>query len=435
MDTGGVFAIGSPGSGKTQILWPMLMDALAGKPQHRAVVLDNKGDFTELTHPDWSIILAPWDTRSAAWDIAKDVVTELDAELFAASTISVAKGDNAVFGNAARILLTGFMVCLQRLHGQNWGWVQLSECIEWPSETIVANFEKYYPIGLKVFKDNSKTSDSIMTNLISELAFIRHFAKAWPDSVGKFSLRIWIADGSKYKPVLLLQVNKSYPLLSDPFGCAVLSLLAQIVLSPQMPDSRSRRIYFLLDEIAQIPRVEQLNNLCAVGRSKGVSVWIGLQDIGLLSKNYGKEEVNALIGMLRTKVTLHMGEGPGAEFTAGLLGKREIEIKDVDDKGKSRNSRIETQQLVLPGEINGLPSASLKGGAHGWLSVAGWDATLKLRWPIRQNKKIREGVELANWINAPAPSPKIEPINLDGTVLPKKRLIKKSIPIDGDAQY
>ncbi len=422
-ETGGLLILGSPGSGKTQILWSMVDDLMKWDEEVKLFILDNKGDAVEKTHSATSILLAPWDDRSCCWNIAEDVVTELDAELLASSFIRLPDGDNAVFGHGARIVLTGILVCLQKTHGKKWGWTDLVNAIEWPVKTIIEQFEKYYPMGLKIIREDSKTSDSVLFNLVAEVAFIKHLAKAWPDDTRAFSLRRWIKDDSTYKKQLILQADKAFPLISDPLCTAVINLLAQLVLSPQLPDSKSRRIYFVLDEIAQIPRIEQLSNLCALGRSKGASVWLGVQDLDLLMKRYSKDEVNSLISMLSTKIVLRMGEGHGAEFASNLLGKREVERSDFDAKGKQINKRLETQQLVLPSELNGLPIANSSNGIQGWLSITGWQATLKLRWPIQNFPKIRQGIQIADWVFLQAQIEDIAPTK-------KRRLVKKQSESD-----
>jgi hypothetical protein len=377
---------------------PALLRALQENRTARAIVLDNKGDFTSQLPPSTTILLAPWDRRAVPWDIAQDVRTALDAELFAESLIPMTTGENAFFCKAARILLTGFIVCLQKKFGTLWGWEELAACLDSSTEELRIDFSAYFPFGLKLLLEDSKTSESVLITTTADMSFIRHLSAAWPWSIGGFSFRNWMRTGDAADRVVIIQANKGFPTLSDSICCAMLGMASSILLSPQIADSQKRRIFFVLDEIAQIPKVKQLKNLVALGRAKGAAVWLGVQDLDLLVDTYGRQEVNSLISMLRCKVLLQTGAGPSAEFVSGLLGRREIrERVQGPERGATR-----MEPLVLPSEVSGLPLASLKRGAEGWLVIDGWPGTMRLRWPIRANGQRQAGVELAHWIDGKA---------------------------------
>lgn len=424
-DTRGTLYWGAPNAGKTQTLMPAILDALEQQPNAKACILDNKGDFTEIFYENQSIILSPWDARCIAWDIGQDIRTELDAGLFAQSLIKEIKGDNAIFGDASRVALIGFIVCLQQKHGMNWGWKHLAECLEWSLEHTIDEFQRFYRIGLGIFKEGSKSSDSVYFSLIANLSFLRQLAQAWPKSVGGLSLREWICDDSDEKPILLLQASKAFPTVSDTYICAVLNVLIKLILSPNCIDSSTRRIHFVLDEIAQIPYIEQLKNLAALGRSKGACIWLGIQDFDLLVDNYGQHEVNSLIGMMQTKIILSMGSGTGADFASKLIGDREIFTQDFDENGK-RIPLTQAQRLVAPSEISQLQQPTLQSGIHGWITVTGWDAVLRLNWPIKKFEKVREGIELAEWIDQPLVANVTDHVVQAAVSSDRKRLIKKS---------
>lgn len=423
-ETRGVAFWGASNAGKTKILTPVLLDVLEQQPHAKTVLLDNKGDFTELFSENQSIVLAPWDARCIAWDIGQDIRTELDAGLLAKSLIKEVKGDNAVFSDASRVALIGFIVCLQQKHGVRWGWKHLAECLEWSLEHTIDEFQRFYRIGLRIFKDGSKSSDSVYFSLIANLSFLRQLAQAWPNSVGSLSLREWVRDDSDEKPILLLQASKAFPTLSDTYICAVLNVLIKLILSPNFKDSSTRRIHFVLDEIAQIPYIEQLKNLAALGRSKGACIWLGIQDFDLLVDNYGQHEVNSLIGLMQTKIILSMSAGTGADLASKLIGDREIFTQDFDENGK-RIPLTQAQRLVASSEISQLPQPTLRSGINGWLTVTGWDAVLRLNWPIRKFEKVRESIELADWIDQ-VPVANVTDQEVQATVASdKKRLIKK----------
>lgn len=297
--------------------------------------------------------------------------------------------------------------------------------MEWSLEHTIDEFQRFFRIGLGIFKKDSKSSDSVYFSLIANLSFLRQLAQAWPESIGGLSLRNWIQDDSDEKPILLLQASKAFPTISDAYICAVLNILSKLILSPTFSDSSTRRIHFILDEIAQIPYIDQLKNLAALGRAKGACIWLGIQDFDLLVDEYGQHEVNSLISMMQTKVILSMGSGTGADFASKLIGDREIFTQDFDENGK-RIPITQTQRLVAPSEISQLPQPTLEHGIQGWMTITGWDAVLRLTWPITKFPKVREGVELAEWIDQ-IPVADVTDDVVQATVSSgKKRLIKKS---------
>lgn len=415
METKGLAVIGGPSSGKSQIITPVILDSLVQQPLAKGVVLDNKGDFTQTLNETQSIITTPLDRRGDAWFAGQDVRTELDAKLLAQVLVPEIKGENSVFSDASRVLLTGYLMCLMGKYGTNWNLGSLTECFLWSTGQNITELGKYYPFALKIFRENSKSTDSVEFTIMSNLSHVRQFAQAWPSTNSGLSLRSWIKDNSQEKPILILQANKAFPEISDTYISIVLTFLSHLILSPALPDSSARRIYFFLDEIAQIPQIKQLKNLAALGRSKGVCICLGIQDIDLLVDNYGQQEVNSLIGMMQTKIILSMGSGPGAEYASKLLGDREIFTHDFDEIG-NRIPVTQTQRLVTSSEISQLPQPTLQSGIHGWMTVTGWDAVLKLNWPITKFQKVREGFEPADWIKQ---KPKTTPTEI------KKRLIKK----------
>ena len=59
------------------------------------------------------------------------------------------------------------------------------------------------------------------------------------------------------------------------------------------------------------------------------------------------------------------------------------------------------------------------------MTITGWNAVLRLTWPIEKFEKIREGVELAEWIDQ-IPIADVTDHVIEAVSSSKKRLIKKS---------
>ena len=105
--------------------------------------------------------------------------------------------------------------------------------------------------------------------------------------------------------------------------------------------------------------------------------------------------------------------------------QKSIPFQDFDENSK-RIPLTQSQRLVAPSEISQLPQPTLQRGIHGWMTVTGWDAVLILTWPITKFEKVREGVELAEWINQIPVADVSDHVVHAAVNTGKKRLIKKS---------
>jgi len=100
----------------------------------------------------------------------------------------------------------------------------------------------------------------------------------------------------------------------------ILSLLIELagkrVLS--IPDDRQRRFFFFIDEFGTLNNLPTIPIMLTNGRSKGMSVWIALQDMGQIDKIYGKEISQTIINSCATTFTFAAND----PYTAIILSKK-----------------------------------------------------------------------------------------------------------------
>ncbi|HEX9868379.1 MAG TPA: type IV secretion system DNA-binding domain-containing protein, partial [Candidatus Tectomicrobia bacterium] len=96
-------------------------------------------------------------------------------------------------------------------------------------------------------------------------------------------------------------------------------------LTPSLTESRERRIWLFLDEFPQLPPIRQFPAFLELGRSKGVVVVIGAQDIAQLRAAYGPDQAKAWMGMIGTKIITRINISEAAEEASRLIGNQEIE--------------------------------------------------------------------------------------------------------------
>lgn len=410
--------VGGVGSGKTQTLWPMMRAA-----HHRGdsmIVYDSKGDFsqsfpaTEINGKRYApTILAPWDTRSPAWNIAADVTNKSAAREFSASIVPESKS-NPMWSNAARSVLTGCIMQLMSEKPYAWGFRDLADLCFRDQPALLATMKKYYPEGQTMVAADNVTTLGIRINLYSFLAPISDLADAWPTppAAGQgFSLRAWLKNPGP-RP-LIIQGNGSFGLLAGSFARALFDIFAACVNDPLvLGESKDRRLWVFLDEFAQIGDLSKIAPALEVGRSKGIRVVLGFQDVAQLRHIYGQDRADAWQSLIATQIVCQIQPGKTAEAFADMIGDRQAERSTASHsvapgaaggifgaRATITTSTVhETEQVVLPSQLQ----SDLGPDGNGVkILFMGYANALRLRIPFSDVPKLREPVKIAAWTDNP----------------------------------
>lgn len=391
----GCLIVGQVGSGKTQVMLGMLQEVVESKS--KCVTFDVKGDFSRyFLHRDHVVLLAPWDSRSVQWSLAKDINTEHQASLFAEALIEVNSND-PMWGTSARLILTGCMVSLLTTKGQDWGWQSLSELLNEPVEELQRLLMRHYPQAAKLVDPKSKTSQSMLLTLYGQVKPIHQLAKAWGNAKQGISLIEWVKTDSSAQSHLIIQSHTDYVDLSKSLADLALYFISQSLLG--MPDDSQRSVYFFLDEVAQL-KFSNLPNFLSLGRSKGAKLFLGVQDLNLLARYFSKEEIAAISSMIACLVVLRVsGVGDTLSLLSKSLGSQQVERLATTFDYRANNTyswQYQTLPVVPEAEISQLPQAS-KNGVVGFLSIAGTGVVAKLRWPLQRLESASDSVVWAGW--------------------------------------
>lgn len=362
-ETRHILVMGSTGSGKTQAIWHLINQAI--ERGDRAIIYDNKGEFT--TGIQKCTLFAPWDERSFAWDVGRDCVDKQDARELAARLIP-SNDKDPMWSNASRAILTGMIVYLQNKHKTQWGFRELADLIPLPIDQIRSIIEQHNPEGLRSVEEASKTTQSILINLSAFMSVIFDLADAWGDKPKgqRFSLRAWLMDKTNGK-VLVIQGSGQNAQLSRSYINAMISTITAQITAPSFNDNKSRRIWVFLDELPQLGKMDHLSPLMEVGRSKGIRVVIGTQDISQLRAIYGQDGTNAWASMIGTSIYGRVAGGETAEWIAKRVGDREVERPNEvwsyrnGQPTSSKSFSREMLPLVLPSELQSELGTSSKG--------------------------------------------------------------------------
>lgn len=417
---------GGVGSGKTQTILPMML--AAQKRGDSLLIYDNKGDFTaklpdmpgvfkdkagkvvrKTIHP---VILAPWDVRSAIWDIAADVNDKAAAREFAAALVPEAKS-SPMWSSAARQVLTGCLIELQQTKPGAWGFRDLAGlCFRGTVEEYQETMKRYFPEGLMAVSASNVTSLGILINMQAFLSSVADLADAWPEPIPdrRFSLGDWLKRERPIRRVVIVQGNGRFEQLAQAFAKSLFTLAAQTITDPAaVGESQTRRLWVFLDEFPQMGEMSRVAPMLEVGRSKGVRVVLGVQDVAQLKHIYGNERASAWQSLVANQIVCQLQAGATSKFVAEeIIGDREIERIAVSNStgggtaagifspGGTQTSNIvrESRPVMLPSELQSKLGPRKNGVAVLWL---GYSDALNITIPYTKVPEAREAVRLADW--------------------------------------
>ena len=387
--------LGAVGSGKTQFLLPLIKQVV-DSPAKKSIIFDFKGDFTEHFLNEKSVkLIAPWDNRGLCWDIQADIRTVEEAQLFAEALIPEAQGNSdPMWINGSRTILAGCVVAAIKTKPNDWNWRTLAEFIQSDLDTLHKLLQKYYPQAASLADKSSKTSTSFIMTLQSYCQPIFNFAAFTTKTTVRFSVKDWVQNDQSEIRHLIVQYSTQYAPLGKASVELTLYFATRYLLS--LPDNPQRELFFFLDECAHL-NFKKLPELLSTGRSKGAKVFLGVQDLGLLTTRFTENEVNAMASMIGTLVVFRMSAlGGSAHKVSDGLGKRLVERRDIslsaDESRQASWAQVELP-VVYESDITGLPQAG-KNGATGYLAIAGTDIVAKLRWPLTKLPKITQAIDL-----------------------------------------
>lgn len=131
-------------------------------------------------------------------------------------------------------------------------------------------------------------------------------------------------------------------------GQAVLEMRLDGVNEPKYP------CFVLIDEAYQL-NVAEVKRISGIGRGRGVGLGLGYQDLPQMYDQYGKEQANAILGTVMTKIFLPGLDDVTAEYASKQLGETTIFAKTYQDfpGKKSDNIRYAEQKrsLMHAGEV------------------------------------------------------------------------------------
>ncbi|PSB68561.1 hypothetical protein C7B61_00030 [filamentous cyanobacterium CCP1] len=391
--------VGTVGSGKTltinMFMASVLREIAPGK-NRRALIFDPKGENLSTIKgcaPYAPIyILNPFDQRCVAWDMAHDITNPADAQTFAEIMIPANNQEKDPFWRDTVLSLMEGLVIWFILHAPG----------VWDLRDIVLIMQNELLLRSVLSSDkrtenylntlgSQNTSVNIFSNLSVKLRPYGLVAACWQRAEQKISLSEWI----KTPSILLLGESETAPVPVRAINQLIFTRVAQLLLNLPEQDQNTEAVstFIIMDELPALGKLDRLKTLATKGRSKGVSITIGFQDLEDMQHVYGKEIANTILGQCNNKAFLRLSSSSTAQWVCDLYGEYEFldrstgQSNSSGDKGSSQNksenwSRA-NRKVVLPIELTSMttPDARLGVGLQGLYHVPGQTFRETIDWP------------------------------------------------------
>jgi len=358
VETRHCFIVGRPGVGKTVCISQVLERLIQRK--ERCIIYDFKGDYlTKFYNPSMDQIFNPLDQRTVGWNIFNEIQTPMDIESIATSLIPSSISLSEPFWNdAARDVFAGILHYLlqEKLTNNSELWSMLTSPI-----AFIAKCLKTTKGGERGY---TYIQDASSKQALSVIAVMMQYTKCFEYMVhcdGNFSTNEWLENGNG---IIFVSNYANIQDTLKPILSLFVDLLGRRFLS--MKESTDRRIFFMLDEFGTLQRLSTIIKLLTLSRSKGGSVFLGIQDFGQLDKLYSREYRQSIVNACGNSMIFSVTDSVSAKLCSERIGETEyMESKQslsigIDDSKSGANISDQKQKefLLMPSEIMNLPELS-----------------------------------------------------------------------------
>jgi hypothetical protein len=411
--------VGINGSGKTLSLQtlmrsviPTINDEDQEATAQRALVFDPENKFIpflqELIGEKKVHVLNPFDQRSRAWDLAKDIDDLASAQEMASIFVAEQKGDVQPFWQrTARGILSAVLKALHLLARGKWKLRHVFHIVtdarRLSGELAATDQTKSL---LELLRPTPQTLFNVLAELRSQMDMLEIVAALWDNServlgVPPFTLNEWLSERSVLVFGRPTQLEDTVLALNRVLIKRVSQLIRAPIFKPldksnsgaQIEPAEDERVlsrgrtWIFLDELRNIGNLPGLDKLLTEGRSRGARVVITFQDIDGLREVYGDRVAEEIANQCDT-VSYFRSRGTTAKWAAERLGRCEYWDQDfntgssltsggqqpTNTMSSGSSTRKKVDDAVLESELSAFPpvqgtlsEAGVKGGfVHGW---------------------------------------------------------------------
>lgn len=343
---------GTTGSGKTRLF--LQIGEHARRRGDKTFIVDHGGEQITRFYRPGDIVLNPFDERFCGWSPFNELRDPSDADNIARYMIPDGIGSSAAWNAYAQAVLAALLRRCQE-EGKTRTGDLIYHAIASPAEDLQKFVGWNEPAVGLLDPKNDKMFASVRGILSTYLSPYRYIKG------GSFSLRQWSQCDDDRRGVFLGYKNSQFASMRSPLS-AWTSM--GIIYTLDLPEDERRRIWFLLDEIGTLDKMDSLVDALTKVRKQGGCVVAGLQALSQFRERYGIEGATTLLANFRTWITLAAGDADTAELFSRHFGEQEVKQLLASDStsygggvgvGESISEQRKDQRVVKYTELMSLP--------------------------------------------------------------------------------
>lgn len=363
-----ILVFGASGSGKSVLLSQFLnqINTYSQKynDKRHYIITDVKPEFVgKFAKPD-DYIFCPFDKRSISWSIFNDIDDISDYDTFASILFEQDGAKDPFWGLAAGAIFADGLKYLD-LQGRKTN-QDILEFFKQPAEDLTEAINSLPPTLItskQYLNAPENTFASILATLASGLKPFMHL-KDSTDNNAAFSFKQYIREEYQRTNGTIPNLYLLVPANRQRIMAPLLSLVMDIMINEALtlPESQNCRLYFIIDEIGSINKIQLLPDLITKGRSYGISILALTQDPGLLREKYGPQVMQSFLNNFGTQIVLRINDAATAKELADNFGveeiieyKESIQLPQNGNPIPSISQDTTTKSLILPSQLQSLP--------------------------------------------------------------------------------
>lgn len=375
-----LLVFGASGSGKSVLLSQFLNQINTYAELHNNkrhyIITDVKPEFVgKFAKPD-DFIFCPFDKRNINWSLFNDINDISDYDTFASLLFDNEGAKDPYWGLAAASIFADGLKYLD-LNNKRTN-KDILEFFKLPIIQLKAKIDslpKDLITSTQHLNASEATISSIMSVLVAGLEPFKHL-KGGDDKRPVFSFKKYIRE--EYKrlngtiPNLYLLVPSNRQQLMAPLISLAMDIMINEALT--LPESQECRLYFIIDEIGSVNKINLLPDLVTKGRSYGISILALTQDPGLLKDKYGPQVMQSFLNNFGTQIVLRINDASTAKELAENFGieeqleyKPSLQLQEGGKKVPSYSQDIVNKGLVIASELQNLQPF------HGYGKIVGYN--------------------------------------------------------------
>lgn len=355
--------IGTSGSGKSTAIGQLLEIIL--RRGDRAIISDPGRSYLQRFRRRYrgDVVLNPFEPDSLRWDPFAELCCDFDVDQLASALITdgADAAGNEWRGYARTLLAALLRRCwrdepprLERL----WRLLTIADAREMRCLVRETPAQPFMEAGNERMLGSIR---AVAASALAALEYVQHQRAAG------LSVRRWVRQGHGvlFLPYQAGQIAALRGLIAAWLRLAIYEAL-------DGPENIDQRLWFIIDELDALGRIDGLKDALARLRKHGGRVVLALQSIAQASGTYGYANAQTVVENCGTTLILRCAgseQGGTAEFASRLIGEREVLRRHstrgrdlhglLEPRGRRRSVQLSEQRLlesaVLAAEIEQLP--------------------------------------------------------------------------------